>query len=157
MTAVNAQLKARDIMVAEPICVEPSTTIRQLARILEENEISGAPVINHLGVLIGVVSKTDLLRRCSEGVEGVPASSLLEVLAEEDQLEDEEESDASPEAQVCVQDFMTEDPITVSPETPVSAVAHRMFQSRIHRVIVVDREKIPVGIITSLDLLGAFP
>ena len=42
MPVIRTDLKAKDIMVSEPVCVEPSTTIRQLARVFEENEISGA-------------------------------------------------------------------------------------------------------------------
>jgi CBS domain-containing protein len=52
---------------------------------------------------------------------------------------------------------MTEDPITVSRETPLPEIARVMSEKRIHRVIVTDGENFPLGIITSLDVLGAFP
>ncbi len=77
------------------------------------------------------------------------------MLSEQD--EDEEASEVIPEPLVCVEDFMTEDPLMVSPEVPAAAVAKMMFEKRIHRVIVVDGERFPIGMITSLDLLGAFP
>ncbi len=57
-----AHLTARDVMTLEPVCVGPATTIRELARLFEENEISGAPVVNRSGRLVGVVSTTDLVR-----------------------------------------------------------------------------------------------
>jgi CBS domain-containing protein len=45
----------------------------------------------------------------------------------------------------------------VAPNDPLPKVARLMFENRIHRVVVVDAEGFPIGIITSLDLLGAFP
>lgn len=153
MTALRTDLKAKDVMVPEPVCVEPSTTIRQLARIFEENEISGAPVVNQEGTLIGVVSKTDLIRRCSEGTADVPPAYLCEILGEQ-AAQDEE---LVPEPLICVEDFMTADPVTASPNTPVGRIAAIMFEKRIHRVVVVDHENVPVGIITSLDLVGVIP
>lgn len=153
MSVMKTGLMAKDVMVLEPVCVEPSTTVRQLARLFEENAISGAPVVNKEGKVIGVVSKTDLIRRCSEGSADIPPAFLFEVLGEESG--DDEE--VIPEPLVCVEDFMTHDPIMVTPNTPVGHVAQLMFEKRIHRIIVADHEKFPVGIITSLDLLGVFP
>jgi CBS domain-containing protein len=152
MTMLKTGQKAKDIMVPEPVCVEPSTTVRQLARVFEENEISGAPVIDKEGRVIGVVSKTDLIRRCSEGTIDIPPAYLFEILGEQAG----EDVEVIPEALICVEDFMTEDPVTVTPETPVGYVARLMFEKRIHRVVVVDHDKFPVGIITSLDLLGSY-
>jgi CBS domain-containing protein len=155
MPSTTTMLKAQDVMTADPVSVTPSATIRELARIFEENEISGAPVVNQSGSLIGVVSKTDLIRRCTEGTVHLPPAYLFEVLAEQGDG-DEESSEVIAEPLVCVEDFMTEDPVTVKPDAPVDQVARLMFEKRIHRVIVVDHAKFPVGIITSLDLLGAF-
>jgi CBS domain-containing protein len=153
MPLVKSELMAKDVMVVEPICVEPSMSIRQLARVLEENEISGAPVVDEEGRVIGVVSKTDLIRRCSEGTLEVPPAYLFEVLCE-GSGEDEE---IIPEPLVCVEDFMTRDPVKVTPNTPAGYVARLMFEKRIHRIVIVDHENFPVGIVTSLDLLRVFP
>jgi CBS domain-containing protein len=141
-------------MTRDPVCVSPSTTIRELGRVFEENEISGVPVVNQLGKVIGLVSKTDLIRACSEGTADIPPAFLFEVLCE--QGADDEANEAIPEPLVCVDDFMTEDPVTVPLGEPIASVAKLMFDRRIHRVIVVDEEDMPLGIITSLDLLGRF-
>jgi CBS domain-containing protein len=153
MTTVKADLRARDVMVAEPVCVEPSTTVRQLARIFEENEISGAPVVDQEGRVVGIVSKTDLIRRCSEGSLDLPPAYLCEVLGEDS----DEDSEVIPETLVCVQDFMSEDPVSVRLSTPVGHVARLMVEQHIHRVVVTDDERFPLGIITTMDLLRAFP
>lgn len=153
MSVVKTELKAKDVMTVEPLCVSPSTTIRELARVFEENEISGAPVVDQEGGVVGIVSKTDLIRRCSEGTDDIPPAYLFEILSE--QGDAEETSEVMPEPLVCVEDFMTEDPLMVGPELSARAVARLMVDKRIHRVIVADDERNPLGIITSMDLLGA--
>lgn len=154
MTTLKTDLKAADVMTPDPVCVSPATTIRELARVFEEHEISGAPVVNQEGTLIGVVSKTDLIRRCSEGTVDFPPAYLFEILSDQDRGDDAAE--VIPEPLVCVQDFMTEDPVTVTPGTPVERVAALMYEKRIHRVVVVDKERFPLGILTTFDLLGVF-
>lgn len=155
MTFVNTELKAKDVMTADPVCVETSARMRDLASMFENHQISGAPVVDKEGKVIGVVSKTDLIRRCAEGTDDIPPAFLFEVLSEQGQ--GDETSEVIPEPLICVEDFMTEDPLMVSPDLSAAAVARMMFEKRIHRVIVVDEAQFPIGIITSLDLLGAFP
>ncbi|CAG0957275.1 hypothetical protein PHYC_00535 [Phycisphaerales bacterium] len=149
---------AQGIMTPEPVCAEPATTIRQLARLFEENDISGCPVVNEEGKVIGVVSKTDLIRRCSEGTADIPPAYLFEVVCE--QGGGSGEGDAAgpiPEPLICVQDFMTESAVTVRPSAPVHEVAALMSDKHIHRVVVVDEEGFPLGMITTLDVLKVFP
>lgn len=155
MAVVRSEIKARDVMTADPICVAPSTTIRELARVFEENEISGAPVVDQQGRVIGIVSKTDLIRRCIEGTVDIPPAYLFEVLSE--QGNEEGVAEVIPEPLICVEDFMTEDPLMVSPDVSAATVARQMYEHRIHRVVVADEERFPLGIITSLDLLRVFP
>jgi CBS domain-containing protein len=155
MPLVKTEQRAKDLMTPDPVCIGPSGTIRELARLFEEHEISGVPVVDPSGMVVGIVSKTDLIRRCAEGTANIPPAYLFEVLS--DQGGEEDSSEVLPEPLVCVEDFMTEDPLTVAPEMPIGTVAHLMFEKGVHRVIVVDTEKFPLGMITSLDLLGAFP
>jgi CBS domain-containing protein len=153
MASVREALKARDIMVHEPVCVEPSTTLRQLAGVLVENEISGAPVVDREGHVVGIVSKTDLIRHCLNGRAEIPPAYLCEVLLDQPGGDD---GDVIPEQLDCVEDIMTRDPVTVRPDAPASEVARLMYGARIHRIIVIDERRYPVGIITSLDIAGAF-
>lgn len=153
MQAIKTDLKAKDVMTADPVCVQPSASIRELARILEEHEISGVPVIDHRNLVVGVVSKTDLIRRCCEGTGDIPPSYLFEVLS--DQEGGSSQGDVIPEPLVCVEDFMTEDPFMVGPEADLSDIARQMCERRIHRVIVASPDRYPLGVITTLDLLDA--
>jgi len=157
MRTVKTGLRAKDVMTTEPVCVEPSTTIRELAHVFEEHEISGVPVVDQRGVVVGVVSKTDLIRRCSEGRDDTPSTYLFEILSGQGSEDGRGTTDVIAEPLICVQDIMTEDPLMVSPDVAVGTVARLMAEKRIHRVIVADDERFPVGIITTLDLLGLIP
>lgn len=154
MPAVKSNLKARDVMTSDPLCVSPATTIVELARIFEDNDISGAPVVDAQGRAVGIVSKTDLIRQCARGSGEIPPAYMFEMLFE---IEGEDAaSTAAIEDRVHVEDFMTEDPIVVGLETPAASVARLMNEQRVHRVIVTDKDDFVVGIITCLDLVGAF-
>jgi len=54
-----------------------------------------------------------------------------------------------------IRDFMTPDPVTVSPDTPICALARLMIDAHIHRIIVVDSDGRPLGVVASTDLLAA--
>lgn len=142
----------RDIMTPDPVCISRSATIRELARVLEEHEISGVPVVDHAGKVVGVVTKTDLIRRCTEGTPDIPPAYLFEALSGGD----DQSGQVIPEPLVCVEDFMTEDPLMVPASLSAIAAARLMFERRIHRLIVADDDRFPIGIVTSLDLLGVF-
>lgn len=56
-------------------------------------------------------------------------------------------------APVC--QYMTADPVTVTPETPIDVLAQRMIDAHVHRLIVVDDEYRPIGIVSSTDIMGS--
>ena len=144
---------AADIMTKEPVCISPDMSLREFLELLSDNEISGAPVINAQGKVIGVASSTDLIRRLAEGTLDVSPAQMFDLLG------DQGGSDFNLEADVVlsVEDIMSEDPVTVPLSASVQAIAKRMSSDSIHRVIVIDSEGFPVGIIPSLDVLRAFP
>lgn len=142
-----------DVMTKEPVCVNGGMSIRELREVFADNEISGAPVIGTNGEVIGVVSLTDLIREISEGTLDVPPAFMFEELREQSDADMEIE----PEYDVTVDDFMTPDPVTVTADESISKVARLMGENQIHRVVVVDDKNFPVGIVTSLDVLRAWP
>jgi CBS domain-containing protein len=154
---MNAKAKSRtaacikDVMTKNPVTVDPSTTARELARILTDNEISGVPVVNGEERVIGVVSRTDLLQWIVTGGLGVSPDDWF------DRLAAGKPGERRPEDMGIVEDFMSTEAVTAGPEEAVSTVAARMAQERIHRVIVVDEKGFLLGIVTSLDLLRVFP
>lgn len=146
---------AKDVMTPEPICATTEMTIREFARLLDEYEVSGTPVTDSSGRLIGVASKSDLLHRALDPDLGVEPKYIFETLyaTDEDDEDREEDGEAVAESPVLVGDFMTEDPVTATPDEAITSLAKKMIDGHIHRVIVIDEEERPVGIVTSLDML----
>ena len=145
--------KLKDLMNPHIITVADEMTTDELARFLVEREISGAPVADYQGHLVGVVSMTDIGRNVAEPVE--PASTR-DVSGDRDDVMDLTLEDRGPRDRgdwaVTVRDVMTpvihQVPITAS----VADVARIMVEQHIHRLVVTEG-KDPVGIITSTDLL----
>ncbi len=137
------------------VTVPENMTVRELAAFLTENEITGAPVTNRRGKLVGVVSVTDIAQSAAEGADFSPAGKGrefrkhdLEGRASTSELRDMHvENEGLP-----VRDIMTPTVYTVPADTPVSKIARTMISGRIHRLLVTRRGRV-VGIITALDLL----
>lgn len=142
------RFRVRDFMTLNPISVRPSTTPRELARVLTDHAISGVPVVDSSAHVVGVVSKTDLLQWCLRGGLGFGATNLLQSLAEGGAGTRVDAVDLG-----IVSDFMSDVPLTASPDELIPDVARRMRDHHVHRVIVVDNRNQLVGVVTAFDLL----
>ena len=149
------KMTVEQVMTPEPIVVPPSATVQEMAELMDANEISGVPVVDVQGRLLGVVSKTDLLHRCLEGPPGNRDDEVLfwDLLRSASRFSGE----SSPDALGVAEDFMALEPATAKPGDLVGNAAHRMAEDRIHRIIVVDDDNHVLGIVTSLDILKVFP
>lgn len=78
-------LLARDVMTTEVVTVPPSMTMQELARLLAERHISGVPVVDHMGRVIGIVSEADILsrRQGEETVRPIMTTDVVAVAEEE--------------------------------------------------------------------------
>jgi CBS domain-containing protein len=149
------ELVAADVMNTQVLAVRPDITVRELATLLTENEISGAPVTDGHGRLLGMVSLSDIAE--GEAGEVGLAQSESDPEASVHGWEDEATSDEMRELHVeggeaLVRDIMTPTAYTVPDDTPVSLLARTMVAGRVHRLLVVRDQRV-VGIVTSLDLL----
>jgi predicted transcriptional regulator len=143
----------KDLMSPDIMTVADDMTTDALARYLTEREISGAPVVDSQGHLVGVVSMTDIGRSMAEPseVESSRSSGFYRDVEADVSLEDLGQRYVEQQA-VTVRDVMTpvihQVPVTAS----VAEAARLMVDQHIHR-LVVTQGKEPVGMITSLDLL----
>jgi CBS domain-containing protein len=144
-------LTARDVMTPHVVTVVEDMSTHDLARFLIEHEISGAPVVDEQGRLVGVVSMTDIVRSDAEEDEREESSGFYRGDPYEFTLEDLGQKYVERQA-VTVRDVMTPAIHSVEDTTPVAEVAALMLDRHVHRLIVM-RGQDPVGIITSLDLL----
>ena len=143
----------KDLMNPDVMTVADEMTTDELARYFIEREISGAPVVDSQGHLIGVVSMTDIGRNMAEAseLESSRSSSFYRDIAADFTLEDRGER-YSEERAITVRDVMTPMIYQVPVTASVAEAARIMVERHIHR-LVVTQGKEPVGIITSMDVL----
>jgi CBS domain-containing protein len=142
-------MKAGDIMTRRVVSVVPEATVLEAIRLMLQNHISGLPVIDASGKLVGVVTEGDFLRRAETGTQ-TKRSRWLELLVGPRKLaEDYVQSHARTVAEV-----MTPDPVTVTEDTALEDVVRVMERHRIKRLPVV-RGKAVIGIVSRANLMHA--
>jgi CBS domain-containing protein len=149
------ELTAKDVMTKRVLTIQGDALVSELVSLLSENMITGAPVVDSDGKIVGVVSTTDVARQSAKRSfkrEHTPDFYLHGWELIEDDIHSfsvEEESDEK------VQDIMTPVIFSVSENATISEMADTMVGGRIHRLIVTAGDAV-VGIVTTLDLLKAF-
>lgn len=146
-------VKAADIMQREVISVQAGVSIADLVELLYGHRISGVPVVDEGGVLVGVISATDVLL----GDMVLGQAPVLETDYHthlEMTPETWEVMRIEPEDDRRVRDLMSTGVITAQPDTPIEELARIMHTNRIHRLIVLEGELL-AGIITTMDILRA--
>lgn len=189
-------LTAGDLMNRDVIVLRETMPLREAARLLCENQVSGAPVVDAGGQCVGVLSTTDFLRlamkhpdirraagapqpvsclfqikhRDKDGRENILCTLPPGMCAIQRQirrngkdmvvcsqpycvLADWQIIDKLPNDEV--RNFMSVDLVLVSSETSIGELASLMAGAHVHRVVVVDESKRPIGIVSSTDVLAA--
>jgi CBS domain-containing protein len=143
-------MTAAEVMTLAPTLIPRQMSLQTAARLLSRDQISGAPVVDENGRCVGVISTTDYLRWVERN--GRPATERHDhpdpVCAW--QMIDVE---ALPDDAVSM--WMTSDPVTATPDTRIGDLARAMTDAHIHRIVVVDEEWRPIGVVSSTDILAA--
>lgn len=142
-------MNARDIMTAPVLSARPDTPIEKAAQLMVENRISGLPVTDEDGALVGILTEGDLLRRIELGTEKHRSGWYGLIFGPGRLAEDYIRSRAR-----RVGDIMTPDVFSVAPDTELSEVTALMETRHVKRVPVVDGGKL-VGIVSRANLVGA--
>ena len=139
-------MKVQDIMTREVVTIGPEADLRDVARILLDNDISGLPVCGVRRELLGIVSENDILVK-----EAGPRdqTGLL------GRLRGATATGAQKARALTVKDAMTTPVVTISPYAPVAEAARRMSDLGIKRLPVVKNGEL-VGIVSRTDLVRAF-
>jgi CBS domain-containing protein len=142
-------MNARDIMTKDVVSVSPDTSVAEMVRLMLEKRISGLPVLDRNGNLVGIVTEGDCLRRAETGTER-KRPRWLEFLTGTGKLAQEYVHSHGRK----VSEVMTDDPISIGEETSLGEIVHLMEVRRIKRVPVVRNSKV-VGIVSRANLLQA--
>ncbi len=142
-------MQARNVMVTPVVTVKPTATVQEVATQFLERNISGAPVVDDKGTLVGMVSEGDLLHRVEAGTER-RRSWWLRAFTEADTLAAEYVKSHGRK----VADVMTRTVITAAPETPIHEIATMLEKNAIKRVPILDNGQL-VGIVSRANLLQA--
>jgi len=122
-------LRVGNLMTVDPVVIDPEASVHDAEMLLKSYRISGLPVTAD-GMVVGVISQTDLLNARSSELIGANWD------------------------RVKVRHLMTRPAVTVHLATTVARAARLMLDEHIHRVVVVDEEGAPVGVLTASDLLS---
>lgn len=142
-------MRACDLMTRDPVTLPPDTPLPQVARILAERGISGAPVMDAEGRLLGMVTESDLIRRLAAPEDG-PRSWLADFFTPAGR---QAARYARTHGQTA-RDVMTTGLVTATEETPIGVIAKAFEERGIRRVPVV-RDGRLVGIVSRGDLIRA--
>jgi CBS domain-containing protein len=155
----TARTAVRNVMRTDVMAVRDDMTVPEAAAFLVENQISGAPVEDSEGRLIGVLSYADIARAASEArlldapMPDLAVGAGFYSSGWDDRPEPETLPDPpQPSSAWSVRDIMTPKLFSVPEEAPVVTAARMMLDAHIHRVLVTRDHKV-VGILTAFDLL----
>jgi len=140
------ELRAADIMSTPAIACRPDTFVEDVAELLADREISGIPVVNGDGEVVGVISERDLAHAL-----GGPLMRLVlrGPMRTGPFLRDPVSRNGG-----RVQDIMTIPAMLAHPETPVHTLADIMVKEQVNRIPIVRAHRL-IGVVTRGDVLAA--
>jgi len=142
-------MRAHQIMTRSVITVRPDTTIVEAANIMLQRHVSGLPVVDEAGKLVGVVSEGDFIRRSEIGTQRKRGRWLRFVLGP-----GQSASDFVQEHGRLVSEVMTKKPLTITEDTAVAEIVDLMERNNVKRLPVVRGHEV-VGIVSRANLLQA--
>ena len=148
-------LRARDVMQSQVATVDSGASLTRLDEFLVQEKVSGMPVVEG-GQVVGVVSRTDVLRGVGVAEGGALATQAYYHDVGGAEFDRAAAARLSGErlATMTVRDIMSSEIVAVSPDDPVREVAKALIGKRMHRLLVMERQRL-VGIVTTSDLVRA--
>lgn len=144
---------AKDIMNCDVVTVKEEDTVENVIKLLLENNISGVPVVDEEGTVIGIVTEGDIIFRSKK----LHIPTYFTILDSYIFLESTKnlENDIRKMAAYRVKEVMTKKVITVEQDETIEEIATLMTTKKINRIPIVDKGKI-VGIVSRRDIIKAY-
>ncbi len=145
-------MKIREIMTEDVITVSTSDSVEQCARLLQENNISGLPVLDEAGRVVGIITEGDLIRRASR----VKAPGYLEVLGGLIYLGSPKKFVDALQRAMSLEagQLMSKKVISIEPDQSVESAATLLVEHNISRLPVIDEKEILRGIVSRRDIMN---
>jgi CBS-domain-containing membrane protein len=144
-------LTAADLMSRELVLIPEEMSLAGAARRLSQARVSGAPVVDAEGRCVGVLSSADFVRWAdAENTHAVRSPARAMLFHSSWQL-----TAAGEVPRDRVTSYMTPDPVTAGPAMGIIELARRMIDADVHRVVVVDPDGRPIGLVSGTDVLAA--
>lgn len=148
-------MKVKDVMNPKVVFCKPDDTVREAARVLKENNVSGAPILEG-EELVGIISEADLLKLLilpERGELWLPSPfEVIEVPIRELLGWEETKKMLSDVGSIKIEEIMTKDVHTISSEASIEEASEHMIRHRINRLPVTADDRV-VGIITRGDII----
>lgn len=146
-----SELLARDVMVKKVITINKNASVAELSELLIKNKISGVPVVDDSGKLVGIATEGDLIVRDAD-LHFPRYFKLLDSIIYLESL-NKFKRNLRKYLGTKVEDVMTSKVKIVKEDTPVNIVANIMIRNNVNRVPVLDNDGNMVGIITRVDIV----
>lgn len=129
----SGALHVADLMTIDPVVVSVDATIEEAEELLRHHRITGLPVVDLSGRLVGVISQTDLLYLAVPTVQALIRHR---------------------ESGIRVGEVMSVPPVTIATTATIREAARRMQVDHLHRLVAVDAHGRPVGVISAMDFVA---
>ena len=140
-------MKVADVMTREVATVPASASLKEVAAVLAERRVSGLPVVNPAGRVLGVISEADILAK----ERGAPERSRVHTALHPADAEKEHRHRVASVAG----EAMTAPALLIEPDRTIAEAAARMLEADVNRLLVVENGRL-VGIVSRADLVRAF-
>jgi len=143
-------IRAKDIMTSDPVVAAQDWDVSKATTIMIEKGFNGLPVIDDVGRLVGIICQSDLIAQQKK----LPLPSFFTFLDGLISLSSMKslEKEAQKIAATTVEDAMTKDPVSVSPDTSIETIAALMVDNNLHTLPVVEDGKV-TGVVGKEDVL----
>ncbi|MDH3730855.1 MAG: CBS domain-containing protein [Acidimicrobiia bacterium] len=138
-------MRVIDLMTTDVVTIRPEQTIKEAARLMVANRVSGLPVVDDNAALIGIVTEADFLER--ELDKEAPSGGLLGAVFG---------AELSHSEAVTVGEVMSTNVVTVAPDATLAEAARVLATNGVKRLPIVDAEGLVIGVISRADIVAAF-
>lgn len=131
----TTDLLVADVMTIDPVTIDADAQIEDAARLMHAYSVTGLPVVDAGGALVGVISQTDLV-----AILDSPAGRLIR----------------SRLSGLRVGELMTSPPVTIPMTAMLVEAARTMVSARVHRLVATNDDGRPIGVISAIDFVELF-